>query len=662
MKRRSRKDRPPEPPAAQPPSSPPPPGASGPASHLVRHRGFRLAAAVLVPLLGLLLLELGLRLVGYGYPTRFFVHHPAVRDGALVENQRFPRLFFPPTLARFPEPVHVMPRKPPGTIRIFVFGESAAMGDPAPAFSVVRILDVLLRERHPDVRFEVVNVAFTAINSHVLRAIARDCAPLGGDAWVVYMGHNEVIGPFGTGTIFSPQSPPLPVIRASLALKHTRVGQLLDAALQSLGGLGRNTNGWTGMDMFLEQQVRASDPRLPRLESHFRRNLDEIIRLGTSSGAQVVVSTMASRLRDWPPFGSLHRAGLSAEDLAQWQVRFAAGVAAETRGDATNAVREFEAAAKLDAEHAELQYRWGRCDLALGQVAEARSHLVLARDLDSLRFRTGTRLNRVIRETVQAHREPYVRLLEAEAQFADRSPHGIPGEEWFHEHVHLTFAGNYLLARLFAEELESALAAKLGAAPASTPAWPDESACAARLGYTANQEYEVGVLIRRRFGEAIYRSQPGHAERYAALEKRLAELRLQTKPTARRQALQLCRDASARVPDDWVLHDLTARLLVALDDLGGATTEWRRVTELVPHWAVAYTELGKLARSRQDWNTARSWFTRAIEVNPDCAAAYAGLGTIERQQGQTTEASRLFHKALRLDPSCEEAQPAAPGA
>jgi len=660
MKRRSRKDRPVEAPAPTP--EPPPTAPSFSLSRPGLRRGFRLAAAVLVPLLGLLLLEVSLRLAGYGYPTRFFVHHPAVRDGALVENQRFPRQFFPPTLARFPEPVHVMPRKPPGTVRIFVFGESAAMGDPAPAFSVARILDVLLRERHPDVRFEVVNVAFTAINSHVIRAIARDCAPLGGDAWVVYMGHNEVIGPFGTGTIFSPQSPPLAVIRASLTLKHTRVGQLLDAALQSLGGLGRHTNGWTGMDMFLEQQVRAGDPRLQRLENHFRRNLDEIIRLGTSSGAQVIVSTLASRLRDWPPFGSLHRAGLSAADLAQWQARFDAGVAAEARGDATNAVRQFAEAAILDAEHAELHYRWGRCSLALGQDADARFHLVRARDLDSLRFRTDTRLNRAIRETVQAHREPHVRLLEAEAQFADRSPHGIPGEEWFHEHVHLTFAGNYLLARLFAEELETALAAKLGHGPPSTPAWPDESACAARLGYTANQEYEVGVLIRRRFGEAIYRSQPGHAERYAALEKRLAELRLQTKPTARRQALQLCRDASARVPDDWVLHDLMARLLMALDDSEGAAAEWRRVTELIPHWAVAYTELGKLARSRQDWNLARSWFTRAIEVNPDCAAAYAGLGTIARHEGQMAEASRLFHKALRLDPSCEEAQPASPGA
>ena len=50
------------------------------------------------------------------------------------------------------------------------------MGDPEPAFGAGRYLEALLRERFPARKFEVVNVAITAINSHVIRAIARDCA------------------------------------------------------------------------------------------------------------------------------------------------------------------------------------------------------------------------------------------------------------------------------------------------------------------------------------------------------------------------------------------------------------------------------------------------------------------------------------------------------
>jgi tetratricopeptide (TPR) repeat protein len=616
---------------------------------------FRIAAAVVIPLLGLLVLELGLRLVGFGYSTRFLVRHPAVGSGELVENQRFPRQFFPPTRARYPEPVRLAVPKPPGTVRVFVFGESAAMGDPAPAFSVARVLEVLLRERHPGTRFEVMNVAFTAINSHVIRAIARDCRPLGGDVWLVYMGHNEVVGPFGTGTIFSQQSPPLGVIRASLALKGTRVGQFLDATLEALSGAARDTNGWAGMDMFLGQQVRARDPRLRRLESHFRRNLDDIIGFGVSGGAQVMVSTMPSRVRDWPPFSSLHRAGLEADEAAKWKAHFEGGVALVARGEASGAIAEFTRAAALDDEHAELHYHWGQACLALGQQNDARTHLLRARDLDALRFRTDTRLNAAIRETVEARADARVRLVEAEAYLTGQSPQGVPGEEWFYEHVHLTFAGNYRLARLFAEEVERALAGRLGVPPEAEPVWLSEAECAARLGYTENQQYEIGILLRRRFGEAIYRGQVGYSERFEALQQRLAELRNQTKPIARRQALQLCREASARAPEDWVLHDLIARLLVAIEDLDGAAASWRRVTELIPHWPVAYTELGKLDRARREASAARAWFARAIEVNPDCAAAYAGLGTMDALEGHPDDARRRFRQALRLDPTCEEA-------
>ena len=60
-----------------------------------------------------------------------------------------------------------------GTFRIFVLGESAAMGDPDPAYGFSRYLEVMLRERYPSMKFEVVNTGSVAINSHVLLPIAR---------------------------------------------------------------------------------------------------------------------------------------------------------------------------------------------------------------------------------------------------------------------------------------------------------------------------------------------------------------------------------------------------------------------------------------------------------------------------------------------------------
>ncbi len=116
--------------------------------------------------------------------------------------------------------------KPADTCRIFVFGESAAMGDPDPSFGAWRYLQVLLHERFPGTDCEVICVAMTAINSHVVLPIARECARRDGDLWIIYMGNNEMVGPFGAGTVFGSRAPGT-LCSAEIAAKATMTGQLL---------------------------------------------------------------------------------------------------------------------------------------------------------------------------------------------------------------------------------------------------------------------------------------------------------------------------------------------------------------------------------------------------------------------------------------------------
>src|SRR5580658_7666428 len=187
------------------PSGTPAPLAPSPAAG--RKWMYRLMALVLLPLLILGTLEGALRLFGYGYPTSFFL--PATINGQdfYVSNDRFGCRFFPPALARTPVPVRMAAQKPAHTYRIFVFGESAALGDPDPTFGAWRYLQVLLRERFPGTDFEVVCVAMTAINSHAILPIARDCARHEGDLWILYIGNNEMVGPFGAASVFGPKTP-----------------------------------------------------------------------------------------------------------------------------------------------------------------------------------------------------------------------------------------------------------------------------------------------------------------------------------------------------------------------------------------------------------------------------------------------------------------------
>ena len=181
----------------------------------------------LVPLVILGGVEAALRWAGHGYDASFLLERTVQGERMVVQNDKFGWRFFPPSVARSPSPLSFRAAKRPGTTRIFLFGESAALGDPKPAYGFGRYLEALLKERFPGTGFEVICVAMTAINSHAILPIARECARYDGDLWVVYMGNNEMEGPFGANTLFGAQAPELSVIRASLALRSTRLGQWL---------------------------------------------------------------------------------------------------------------------------------------------------------------------------------------------------------------------------------------------------------------------------------------------------------------------------------------------------------------------------------------------------------------------------------------------------
>jgi hypothetical protein len=150
------------------------------------------------------------------------------------------------------------------TIRVFVFGESAAYGDPQPEFGLCRVLEALLDGRYPDKHFEVINTAMTAINSHVILPIARDCAAQNGDFWVIYMGNNEVVGPYGSGTVFGPQAANLALVRAGVAFKATRIGQALGNLVRHAQKRPLNQSEWGGMACSCTTMSARTTPAWPR--------------------------------------------------------------------------------------------------------------------------------------------------------------------------------------------------------------------------------------------------------------------------------------------------------------------------------------------------------------------------------------------------------------
>ena len=619
-----------------------------------RFRGWRgwllrVALLVLSPLLFFGLLEGGLRMGGYGYPTGFFVK--SATGGGYTTNFRFGWRFFPRPLARDPEPC-ALTAKPAGTIRIFVLGSSAAMGTPDPAFSFGRILEVMLREQYPGTRFEVVNAAMTAINSHVALEIARDCAAREPDLFLLYMGNNEVVGPFGPGTVFQQWSPSLPLIRTSLWVKSTRTGQLLG----NLVGGFRHAEGtpapWRGMEMFLDNPVKADDPRLNAVYTNFRRNLTDICGVARSTHAGMILATVAVNLRDCPPFASQHRADLNAADLAQWETLYKAGAELETNQRWTEALEQYAAAAKIDGRFAELQFRMGGCLLQAGRAAEARDHFELARDLDVLRFRADSRINPIIREVADELKAAGVRLVDAQRALADSDPatKGIAGGPLFYEHVHLTFDGNHALARSMLDRVREALP-QLAALP-QPGAIPSRQHCAEVLALTPLDEYQLTADMLEMTSKAPFTNQLDHPLRQAAALQRRDQLyQLATTPEAEQAAWQTYVAAIAKAPDDASLHRHFGRLAMQLGRFDAAVEHLRIALEKLPREGSLHNNLGSALAGQGHPGEAIGHFRQALEINPDDEVAHYNLANMLADRGQVDEAIGHYRQALKIKPN-----------
>jgi tetratricopeptide (TPR) repeat protein len=591
------------------------------------------------------LLELVLRLCGYGYPTQFLLHSSNQGQATLIQNNRFGWRFFGARMSRVPYPISVPREKPTSTVRIFVLGESAAFGDPQPQFGLSRLLEAMLELRHPGVKFEVVNAAMTAINSHAILPIARDCAQAGGDVWVLYLGNNEVVGPFGAGTVFGPRAPPRSLVRASLAVKTTCTGQLLDSLLDSVGSKPTSDKGeWEGMKMFLQQTVRATDPAMERVYRNFQGNLADIIRASRASGAGVVVSTVAVNLRDCAPFASLHRPDLKEPQLADWRSYFESGIQAQQATNWAKAAELFRAAARQDDTFAELRFRMGQCALALGQAEEARTQFTAARDLDSLRFRCDSRLNDLIRETARAQ-EPGILLADGERAMADASPDRLPGTESFYDHVHLTFDGNHALARTICEQVEKLLPKTVP--PASRP-WPEVAVCARRLGRT-DRALQLGVSgMLGRVNDAPFTAQANHADHLSRLAALAQGLAPSDAPAIVREAGTFCEYAIREWPDDALLYQQLADIKLVEKDCPGALAAAKRSLDLLPTNLDSWMLLGLALAGEGKYADAADAFRHVFEEYPEAMLGINELAFCNEQLGRRDEAIKVREQMLRL--------------
>jgi len=610
---------------------------------------FRLVSIILIPCFLGGVLELTLRCVGYGYPPQAILKRQLEDKSVYCHNYQFAWRFFPPSMARHFDGFVFDTRKSPQTRRIFILGESAAAGVPAPAYSFGHILEVMLDAMYPEVDFEVLTAAMPAINSHAVLEIAKDCARYQPDIFIVYMGNNEIVGPYGPGTVFAPLSPNLPLIRANIAVKSTRTGQLLDQLMRWAVPAPQKHKQWGGLEMFLDKQIRYDDPALAITYRHFEKNLVDICRVGLEAGAAVIVSNVPTNLKDCPPFASLHPLQWSDADQQRWQEIYQQGVALQTQGQYARAIELYLEAEKIDAAYAELQFRLGDCYWNTQDYQNARERYILARQYDTLRFRADSRINEILRAAAADAGQARLYFADSIAAMEAASPHQIPGRDLFYEHVHLTFKGNYILACAILPYIQKTLPPDLH--PAVTDPFSEEQ-IAHMIAYT---DYERAVCLSLVYQTFLqkppFTSQLDHARRLADTKQDIDRRLLALSKSGLEACTRVHQQALQNRPDDWqMLFQYAAFNNSGLHNLKAEEQLLRKVLRLCPYH-LAYLNLGRNLHSQARIAEAQSVLKNLLKLNPSTVEAYLELASIHSQSGQYDQAIAHLLKALSLEPA-----------
>lgn len=412
------------------------------------------AIAVFIPVLFFLLIELGLRVTGYGKDYPLFISNPAHESYVLPRPDIIKRYF--PDNADLPsvtmEANFLLAEKPDNAYRIFVQGGSTAAGFPyGLGASIAGVLDQRIRQSMPGVHTEVVNTAMSAVNSYMLFDIADDIIEQQADAVFIYAGHNEYLGLLGIGSQYTVAGSGL-ITRWFVRLKDLRVFQLVQSIIFKFKQSPENhslekthQDSRTFMSKVSKHKEIASDSSMFEAGiNQFETNMSILLDKYEQAEIPVFLSTIASNLKDQAPFASAQAEPEFASKLAQ----FKSALSSLSSQQAKQTAETLSISLK-NSISGNLHFDFASLAHQLGAFETAKTHYLLAKEHDLLRFRAPEQINETIRNLATKYKN--VTLVDAHAALVQRSPNRIIGNNFMLEHLHPNLTGYYVISNSFYE-------------------------------------------------------------------------------------------------------------------------------------------------------------------------------------------------------------------
>jgi len=434
------------------------------------------AAAILLGLLPFVLAELTLRAFGFGHPSWHddpFVGFNAVRPlfdlneaGERYEIARSKRVYF------YPESFAV--RKTPREFRIFCIGDSTVQGNPwTTETSFTTWLEICLNTADPSREWNVINCGGVSYASYRMVPILEEVLRYHPDLVIVHCSHNEFLE---DRTYSELKRTPYWLWRLHEQTLQLRIYNVLRSAMQLGGRDSRRAVASTddsqgqqlGGSLALEEETLS-----PEVEAlldyrgglefyhrdeewhrgviaHYEFNLRRMTSIARQAGLPLILMNPACNLRDSPPFKAEHRAGLADYERQQWD-DLREQARQHYADQPVEALRLLREALAIDNQHAGIRYDLAKVYDSLSQFDAARAEYVRAKELDVCPLRILEPMNELVTQVGLDSGTP---VVDIRALFDRLSRNGIPGNDWFADHVHPTIAGYQQIADEFAEELE----------------------------------------------------------------------------------------------------------------------------------------------------------------------------------------------------------------
>ena len=615
-----------------------------------------------IPVLFFVLVEGGLRIIGFGEDYPLFVPVEAAPD-YLVMNREVANRYFNQEV-RVPTGLHDVFRadRDSTTLRIFVQGGSSAAGYPyyyGGSFS--RMLEQRLQQTWPERRVELVNVAMAAINSYTILDQVDEILDQSPDAVLIYAGHNEFYGALGVGSSQS-LGRYRQIVNLYLRLQSWRTLQLIRSGMTQVAQVvSRNRKGSSTLmeRMVRRQEIELGSGTYQAGMRQFRGNLREFLRKYQNHGIPVFIGTVASNERTHPPFQS----GLMASvDPDQWERAYEEALRSESLPVSIERMRNVVA---LDSMAAQSWFALGTLTDMQGDYAQARQAYIMAKDLDQLRFRATEEVNQIIREEAAG---AGAILVDTQGSLREQANENIIGSDLMLEHLHPNLEGYFVVADAF---YDAVYESRIGGQ---------------RLNYVPREVARSEVLFTQVdsiFGQlrlqkllSFWPFQPLDADLDTVLDT------MQAASTAEELAHQLDDGeltwfaATERLRAHYVeqgsYHLALKASLALLQEYpylalpyayaAGVLAAQGRLDEAVDYYGAAndleesgsiHFRLGVLHQRKSQLNLAEEHFERAVFLEPEVPEFQLQLARNHVLRGNWTGASEAVQTLLELDPTNE---------